>query len=184
MSDALEDGRKVRTFNVIDDYNRECLRIECGISMPSQRVTRILDELIDTYGKPIHIRTDNGPEFTSHHYVDWCKEKGIVASYIQPGKPYQNGYIERFNRTYREDVLDAYIFNNFTQLRITTEKWIHSYNTQHPHQSLGGLSPLGFKESRRKWIADSQNNKAIQSSSQAHKLPFELALSYLTTSYE
>lgn len=181
MSDALEDGRKVRTFNVIDDYNRECLRIECGISMPAQRITRILEELIELYGKPEQIRTDNGPEFTSHHYVDWCMKKGIVTRYIQPGKPYQNGYIERFNRTYREDVLDAYIFTSFTQLTVTTEKWIHSYNTEHPHQSLSGLSPVDFKESRRKWITASQNNKAIQSSSHDTKPPFELALSYLST---
>lgn len=165
MSDALEDGRKVRTFNVIDDYNRECLRIECGLSMPSQRVTRILDELIETYGKPEHIRTDNGPEFTSHHYVDWCKKKGIVASYIQPGKPYQNGYIERFNRTFREDVLDAYIFESFTQLKITTEKWREEYNAGHPHQSLAGMTPLGFKASRRKHIYAYQKNKATQSDS-------------------
>lgn len=147
MSDALEDGRKVRIFNVIDDYNRECLSVECGLSMPAQRVTRILDELIETYGKPESIRTDNGPEFTSHHYTDWCKTHNIEQNYIQPGKPYQNGYIERFNRTFREDVLDAYIFESFAQLKITSEKWREEYNTGHPHQSLAGMTPLGFKAS-------------------------------------
>ncbi len=165
MSDSLEDGRKVRLFNIIDDYNRECLSIECGISMPAQRVTRILDQVIETYGQPESIRTDNGPEFISHHYTDWCRGRGIDQNFIQPGKPYQNGYIERFNRTFREDVLDAYVFENFSQLMITSDKWQEQYNSGHPHQSLGGLTPLGFKASRRKHIDAYQRVKAIQSDS-------------------
>jgi putative transposase len=152
MSDALEDSRKVRILNVIDDYNRQCLSIECGISMPSQRVTRILDELIELRGTPQSIRTDNGPEFTSHHYTDWCKAKGIKAKYIQAGKPNQNGYVERFNRTYREDILDAYIFESLSQLNIVSQKWQQQYNTEHHHQSLGGLTPIAFEYSRRKCI--------------------------------
>jgi putative transposase len=160
MSDALEDGRKVRIFNVIDDYNRACLSNECGISMPSQRVTRILEQIIELRGKPESIRTDNGPEFTSHHFTDWCKEKNIKTKYIQPGKPHQNGYIERFNRTFREDVLDAYIFEKLSQLRIISQKWQDEYNYGHPHQSLGGLTPIGFEISRRKGIEASEIVKA------------------------
>lgn len=152
MSDALEDGRRLRTFNVIDDYNRQCLGIRTGISMPSVRVTRILDEIIETYGKPRAIRCDNGPEFVSIHFEQWAKTNEIAIKYIQPGKPNQNGYIERFNRTYREDVLDAYLFSDLQQVQITTEHWIDQYNTKYPHQSLGRMSPVGFRYSRRKVI--------------------------------
>jgi putative transposase len=152
MSDALEDGRKVRILNVIDDFNRQCLSIEVGLSICSSRVTRVLDWLIELYGKPQSIRTDNGPEFTSHHYTDWCKEHDIEMNHIQPGKPSQNGYIERFNRTYREDVLDAYIFESMPQLRLISKQWQEQYNHGHPHQSLRGMAPVQFKYSRRKSI--------------------------------
>ena len=152
MSDALEDGRTVRILNIIDDYNRQCLCIECGISISSEYVTRILDEQIELRGKPDSIRTDNGPEFISYHYKGWCKEHGIEAKYIQPGKPNQNGYIERFNRTYREDVLDAYIFERLSQLRVVSQKWQQQYNTAHHHQSLRGMTPLAFEYSRNKII--------------------------------
>lgn len=160
MSDALEDGRRLRTFNVIDDYNRQCLGIQTGISMPSMGVTRILDEIIETYGKPEAIRCDNGPEFISYHIQQWAVDNGIELKYIQPGKPNQNGYIERFNRTYREDVLDAYLFTDLEQLQITTDYWIDQYNTKYPHQSLGRMSPVGFRYSRRKVIDAYESVKA------------------------
>ena len=160
MSDSLEDGRKVRILNIIDDYNRESLAIEVGISISSERVTRILDWVIELKGKPERIRTDNGPEFTSHHYMLWCEINGIRAKHIQPGKPNQNGYVERFNRTYREDVLDAYLFESISQLQVMSNKWQEDYNYGHPHQSLKGMTPIGFKYSRRKIIKDYETVKA------------------------
>ncbi len=160
MSDALEDGRKIRTFNVIDDYNRQCLSIKAGISMPSTRVTRILDQIIEIYGKPRSIRCDNGPEFTAQHLEQWAKENEIEIKYIQPGKPNQNGFVERFNRTYREDILDAYLFSDLEQLQLTTDYWIDQYNTKYPHQSLGGMSPVEFRYSRRKVIDAYESVKA------------------------
>jgi len=152
MSDGLEDGRKIRTLNVIDDYNRECLAIEVGVSICSQRVTRVLDWVIELKGKPERIRTDNGPEFTSAHYSEWCEEQGIEPIFIQPGKPNQNGFVERFNRTFREDVLDAFIFESVSQLQMKANLWKQEYNTGHPHKSLARMSPIGFKNSRRKVI--------------------------------
>ena len=152
MSDGLEDGRKIRTLNIIDDYNRECLAIEIGISICSQRVTRVLDWVIELKGKPERIRTDNGPEFTSAHYMDWCEENGIEPVHIQPGKPNQNGYVERFNRTFREDVLDAYIFESISQMQMKADLWRQDYNIGHPHKALWRMSPIGFKNSRRKVI--------------------------------
>ena len=136
MSDSLEDGRTVRILNIIDDYNRESLAIECGISFPSERVIRILESVIEVSGKPEFIRTDNGPEFISHAYKAWCETNEIEDVQIEPGKPNQNGYVERFNRTLREDVLDSYIFTSIPQMQVLAEKWKYDYNTGHPHQAL------------------------------------------------
>lgn len=144
MSDSLMSGRKVRLFNVMDDYNREMLVIEVGTSMCSDRVVRTLEQIIDWRGKPDEIRVDNGPEFRSYCFVDFCKRNGIRLHYIQPGKPVQNAYIERMNRTIREDILDAYLFEDLSQLKILTEKWMEDYNNNYPHQSLNGLSPKNY----------------------------------------
>lgn len=166
MSDALEDGRKVRLLNIIDDYNRECLAIEVGVSICSERVTRILDWIIELRGKPDQIRTDNGPEFTAYHYLDWCKRNEIKPLFIQPGKPQQNGFVERFNRTFREDVLDAYIFTSIGQLQVMTNTWKEEYNYGHPHQSLQGKSPMQFKYSRRESLEASETVKAKMNADQ------------------
>lgn len=145
MSDALTDGRKFRTFNLIDDFNREVLAVEADTSLPAKRVVRVLERVIWEKGKPESIRVDNGPEFISSTLEAFCKEKGIQLQFIKPGKPMQNGYVERFNRTYREDILDAYLFNNLKQVRGLTEEWMNDYNAFHPHQSLNGLSPIGYR---------------------------------------
>ena len=106
MSDSLSDGRRVRMFNVIDDYNREALAVEPGLSFPATRVTRVLNQLEEEIGLPKVIRVDNGPEFISKEFTAWCERRAIEIRYIQLGKPMQNGFIERFNRTFREDVLE------------------------------------------------------------------------------
>jgi len=160
MNDALEDGRRVRILNVMDDYNRQALIYKASISYPAQRVIRELDQLIEYHGKPEQIRTDNGPEFIANDFAIWCENNSIKHIPIQPGKPNQNGFIERLNRTFREDVLDAYLFESITQLNIVSQKWIESYNMDHPHQSLGGMSPLAFKYSRCKIIDAYEKVKA------------------------
>ena len=101
MHDQLIDGRKYRLLNVIDDYRREGLAIEAGFSLPTIRVIRTLNQLLEWREKPLVIRCDNGPEFISYEFVRWATEQGIRIEYIQPGKPQQNAYIERFNRTIR-----------------------------------------------------------------------------------
>lgn len=142
MSDALSDGRRIRIFNVTDDFNREALAIEAALSYPSNRVIRTLEILSEEYGLPERIRVDNGPEFISHKLKNWCESHGIALKHIQPGKPAQNAYIERFNRIFREDILDAYWFDGLDQLRFIAEQWRQDYNHHHPHSSLGGLSPV------------------------------------------
>lgn len=141
MSDSLYDGRRVKIFNVIEDYNRQALAIEADTSMTSKRITEILDRLIEKYGKPVAIRTDNGPEFMSHIFMDWCHRRRIQQQFIQPGKPVQNSLIERFNGSYRKEVLDAYVFYTLNELRLVTENWMKEYNTYRPHESLNGLTP-------------------------------------------
>nr|WP_229802253.1 IS3 family transposase [Pontibacter akesuensis] len=141
MSDSLASGSRFRTLNVIDDCNREALAIEVASSISSKRVIRTLEQLIDWRGKPAAIRVDNGPEFTSADFTGWCSEKEINVQYIQPGKPMQNGFIERFNGSYRREVLDAYLFLEMEEVRELTEQWVEEYNTKRPHEALGNLTP-------------------------------------------
>lgn len=144
MQDSLSCGRTFRTFNLVDDYNREGLGIEIGTSLPAQRITRFLDQLICVRGKPKRIRTDNGSEATSGHFQQWAQHRDIKIDFIQPGKPMQNGFIERFNGTYRREVLDLYLFSSLDEVRHETQRWLREYNTQRPHQSFGDLTPVEF----------------------------------------
>jgi len=141
MSDSLSNGKKFRTLNVIDDFNRESLAIEIDYSLTSHRVTRVLDNIAIYRGYPKCIRVDNGPEFVSQTLNDWAKEHDVSIIYIQPGKPAQNAYIERFNRTYREDILDQYLFANLNQVINLTEDWMYTYNNVRPHTALQGKTP-------------------------------------------
>ena len=146
MHDALSNGRKFRTLNVIDDYNREVLAIGAHLSIGSKLVTEVLAEVIKEKGKPQIIRVDNGPEFISSTLGDWCYKRNIKLQFIQPGKPTQNGYVERFNRTYRREVLDAYLFDSLDQVRSITEDWIKEYNYERPHEALNGVPPAKYRE--------------------------------------
>jgi putative transposase len=145
MSDSMVGGRKFRTLNVMDDGSREALAIEVDTSLSSKRTIRVLERIIEERGKPKFIRTDNGPEFTSKDMELWAKDKGITMQYIQPGRPMQNGYIERFNRLYREAVLDAYLFFDLYQVKQLTEEWIREYNERRPHEALNNLTPEEWK---------------------------------------
>ena len=141
MSDALLSGRKFRVLNLLDDYNREALAIEVDTSFRAERVIRVLEQIISWRGKPQRIRVDNGPEFISTKLGLWCEEHHIKLQFIQPGKPSQNAYIERFNGSFRRDVLDAYLFETLSQVRILAEEWMNDYNYDRPHDALNGRSP-------------------------------------------
>jgi len=148
MSDALKCGRKFRTFNVVDDFNREALGIEIDLNLPSKRVIRTLERIAEWRGYPAQIRMDNGPEFTALVLSEWAEEHGVLLEFIKPGKPTQNGYIERFNRTYRTEVLDYYLFSDLDEVRDITSRWVMEYNEERPHESLGDLTPVEYREQR------------------------------------
>lgn len=141
MHDSLADGRSFRTFNVIDDYNREGLGIEVDFSLPSARVARALDQIIEWRGKPAAIRCDNGPEYISGQLIEWAQKRQIALHYIQPGKPQQNAYVERFNRTVRHEWLDQHLFESVEHAQLTATQWLWRYNTERPNMALGGVTP-------------------------------------------
>lgn len=145
MSDALNSGRRFRTFNVVDDFNREALAIEIDSGLPARRVVRVLDNIALFRGYPKKLRLDNGPEFISLTLADWAEKNGVILEFIQPGKPTQNSFIERFNRTYRNEVLDFYLFKSLQEVREITKKWLTEYNEERPHEALGDLSPSVYK---------------------------------------
>ena len=136
MTDVLINGNKFRTLNIIYQYNRTCLRIEIQSSMTAWRVIITLNQVIEKYGKPSGIRTDNGPAFTSHLFQNWLEETKIEWVKIQKGKPQQNAIIERFNRTYREDILDVNLFRTLDNVRDLTQTWMEEYNNERPHEEL------------------------------------------------
>jgi putative transposase len=144
MHDTLENGKKVRSLNVMDDFNREVLQLSIDTSLPSAKVIARLEELTEWRGKPEKIRVDNGPEFIAEKLKSWCAFQGIELHFIQPGKPTQNSLIERFNRTFRTDFLDVYLFENLVQMRNYAEIWMWKYNNERPHSALQYLTPRDF----------------------------------------
>ena len=146
MSDSLYQGRRFRTLNVLDEGVREAPAIEIDTSLPAARVVRTLQQLATWRGLPKAIRLDNGPELTAQYFTDWCAEKGIELRHIQPGKPNQNAFIERFNRSYRTEVLNGWLFASLDEVREITHQWIISYNEERPHNALGNLPPAVYHE--------------------------------------
>jgi putative transposase len=142
VEDRLENGRKIRTLNIIDDYNREALAMEVSFSFPAERVIEVLMQCIEWRGKPKRIRSDNGTEFIALKTKAFFSNTNIEHTPIQKGRPMQNGYVERFNRSYREGVLDAYILTSIHQAREETAMWMEDYNNNHPHDSLDDQTPF------------------------------------------
>lgn len=146
MHDALVCGRRFRTFNVVDDFNREALSIEIDLNLPAPRVVRVLDRIAVNRGYPVMLRMDNGPEFISLALAEWAEQHAVKLEFIQPGKPTQNAFIERFNRTYRTEILDIYLFRTLNEVREITEKWLSEYNCERPHESLNNMTPEEYRQ--------------------------------------
>ena len=141
MADQLADGRSIRTLNVLDDFNREGLCIEVDFSLPAERVVRSLNQIIEWRGKPQAIRVDNGPEYISGTLMEWAEKQGVRLEHIQPGKPQQNAYIERYNRTVRGEWLSQYIFETIEEAQDHATEWLWTYNNERPNMGIGGVTP-------------------------------------------
>ena len=146
MHDVLYGGKRFRTLNILDEGVRECLDIEIDTSLPASRVVQVLDRISEWRGYPKQLRMDNGPELISEKLIQWCEQHHVKMIHIQPGKPNQNAYIERFNRSFRYEVLDAHLFNSLTQVRDIAEAWRIDYNELRPHDALNGMTPTAFRE--------------------------------------
>lgn len=141
MHDQLQNGRCIRLLNVIDDFNREGLVIEIDFSLPAERVVRTLEQIIEWRGCPKEIRCDNGPEYVSARLQSWARRKGVRLTYIQPGKPQQNSYVERYNRTVRYDWLNQYLFESLEEIQGFATRWLWDYNNERPNMGIGGITP-------------------------------------------
>jgi putative transposase len=141
MHDQLADGRRIRLFNVVDDFNREGLGVEVDFSLPAERVTRALDRIIEWRGKPHNLRCDNGPEYIGKTLLEWAARHRITMIHIQPGNPQQNAYVERYNRTMRYDWLAQNLFGSLEEVQLGATAWLWTYNNERPHMALGGLTP-------------------------------------------
>ena len=141
MADRLADGRQFRLLNVLDDFNREGLGIEVDFSLPAERVIRSLDRIIEWRGKPSTIRVDNGPEYISGKLLIWAEKLGITIQHIQPGQPQQNAYIERYNRTVRQEWLNRYIIESIEEAQHHATQWLWTYNNDRPNMGIGGITP-------------------------------------------
>ncbi|MFI3272603.1 MAG: IS3 family transposase [Pseudomonadota bacterium] len=141
MHDQLQDGRAIRLFNVIDDFNREGLAIDVDFSLPAERVIRSLEQIIAWRGKPKSIRCDNGPEYISKKLLIWAAKEGIGIKHTQPGNPQQNAYVERYNRTVRYEWLNQYLFETLEEVQDFATRWLWSYNNERPNMGIGGITP-------------------------------------------
>jgi len=175
VSDALSDGRRFRTLNVVDDFAREALTILVDTSISGTRVARELSRLIETRGKPDMIVSDNGTELTSHAILKWAKKTRVEWHYIAPGKPTQNAFVESSNGRFRDECLNEHLFDRLRDARNIIEAWRVDYNTVRPHTSLGGLAPLTYKRrlSRRRpgdlRNTESSTHRALTSPSTAER---------------
>ena len=147
VSDGLVDGRRLRCLNIVDDFTKECLVIEVDTSLPGRRVVGVLERLAELRGLPRSVTVDNGPEFAGKTLDEWAYSQGLQLSFIQPGKPQQNAYIESFNGKFRDECLNEHWFISMRHARQVIEEWRQEYNGERPHSSLGYLTPKQFAQS-------------------------------------
>ena len=149
VHDVTASGRTIRVLVVVDEYSKECLTLEVDTSFASPQVTRALEKILTERKKPLAIRCDNGPEFTSRHFLAWCIEQQIALVHIQPGKPQQNGYVESFNGKLRDECLNVSWFENLWDARRKIAAWQKEFNEERPHSALGYQTPAAFARQLR-----------------------------------
>ena len=141
VQDRTYNGKAIRMLTVIDEHTRECLAIETGRKLNSQNVMDVLSQLFIEHGTPRYIRSDNGPEFIAKRLRWWLKRNQIDTLFIEPGSPWENGYIESFNGKLRDELLKREVFDTLFEAQVLIERWRHEYNTVRPHSSLGYRPP-------------------------------------------
>lgn len=141
VTERTKNGRAIKMLTVIDEYSRECLAIEVKRKMKSKDVIEVLGNLFLQRGTPVHIRSDNGPEFVAKELKKWITKLGVQPLYIEPGSPWENGYVESFNGKLRDELLNGEIFYTLLEAKVMIEKWRRDYNTIRPHSSLGYRPP-------------------------------------------
>ncbi len=159
MTDTVTSCRRFRTLNVIDDFNREGLLVEAAWSIPGLMLVRMLDKLAYERGYPRYIRCDNGPELRSKVLSQWAQRHHIKLLFIQPGKPTQNSLVERFNGTYRREILNAYLFRSLSEVQSITDQWLEQYNNVRPHAALGNIPPALFAANKAENITFASGTK-------------------------
>jgi len=150
VSDGLAHGRRFRCLNIVDDYTRECLAIEVDTSLPGLRVAQVLQRLAELRGLPKSVTVDNGPEFAGRSLDAWVYQVGVKLSFIRPGKPVENAYIESFDGKFRDECLNEHWFLSLRQAKSLIEDWRVEYNTERPHSALRYLTPEQFVRAHRK----------------------------------
>ena len=141
VQDRTRDGKSIRILCVIDEYSRECLALKVARNLTSTDVLQTLDDLFIRRGIPTHIRSDNGSEFTAKAVRDWLKTLNVKPLYIEPGSPWENGYVESFNGKLRDELLNRELFDTLKEAQVLIEDWRRRYNTVRPHSSLGYRPP-------------------------------------------
>jgi putative transposase len=149
VSDVLDDARRFRVLVIVDDFSRECLALVTDSSLSGRRVARELDRIVELRGKPLQIVSDNGTELTSHAILAWQEDRRVAWHYIEPGKPMQNGFVESLIGRLRDECLNEHVFRSLPAARRTIDLWRADYNTERPHTSLGGLTPVAFANRSR-----------------------------------
>ena len=146
VADQTTDGKTLRFLTVIDECTRRGLWIECSRHLTSVAGIRVLEQLTELHGAPAMIKSDNSPEFVAKKAQEWLPERRIGAWFIDPGSPWQNGHNNSFNAMFRDGCLNRWLFESVREGREASESWLHEYNRERPHGSLGGRSPAGFFE--------------------------------------
>jgi putative transposase len=142
--DQTADGKTIKLLNVVDEFTREALVMHTARNITADQTVAVLAALVAARGAPTHIRCDNGPEMTAHALIDWCAAQSTLTSYIDPGAPWQNPFVESFHSRVRDELLDLELFSCLAEAQIVIEDWREDYNTQRPHSALGKQPPAVF----------------------------------------
>lgn len=146
VEDATADGRRLRFLNIVDEYTRECLAIECSRSQNWRKVKKVLQRLFAERGIPEFLRSDNGSELTARKLQTWLKDMKVQTAYIEPGSPWQNPYVESFNALFRDGCLNRWLFFTPNEAQQIANAWKDEYNFERPHGSLAGMTPAKFAQ--------------------------------------